>query len=74
MYVDYVFLFDDLIPNPWLDRIRPDVHANSAEYGKDCAESPILAKYGGQLFLIPKNDIPLSSSDIEAKIKEEKNG
>ena len=33
MYVDYVFLFDDLIPNPWLEKIRPDVHANSAEYG-----------------------------------------
>ncbi|MDI6777996.1 MAG: adenylyltransferase/cytidyltransferase family protein [Patescibacteria group bacterium] len=68
-YVDYVFLFDDLIPNPWLDQIRPDVHANSAEYGAKCVETEVLAKYGGELYLIPKEDIPLSTSDIEAKIK-----
>jgi len=57
MYVDYVFLFDDLIPNPWLDRIRPDVHANSAEYGKDCVETEVLKKYGGELFLVPKEKV-----------------
>lgn len=74
MYVDYVFLFDDLTPNSWLDRIRPDVHANSAEYGARCVETEVLEKYGGELFLVPKNDIPLSSSDIEAKIKGETNG
>ncbi len=69
MYVDYVFLFDDLIPNPWLDQIRPDVHANSAEYGKDCVETKVLAKYGGELFLVPREDIPLSTTSIEARIK-----
>ncbi len=72
MYVDYVFLFDDLIPNPWLDRIRPDVHANSAEYGAKCVETEVLDQYGGELFLVPKEDIPLSTSNIEAKIKAEK--
>lgn len=71
-YVDYVFLFDDLIPNPWLDKIRPDVHANSAEYGAKCVETEVLDLYGGELFLVPKEDIPLSTSDIEAKIKAEK--
>jgi len=72
MYVDFVFLFDDLIPNAWLDKIRPDVHANSAEYGTKCVETEILDQYGGELFLVPKEDIPLSTSLIEAKIKEEK--
>lgn len=71
MYVDYVFLFDDLVPNPWLEKIRPDVHANSAEYGAKCVETEVLEKYGGELFLVPKVDIPLSTSDIEAKIKAE---
>jgi len=72
MYVDYVFLFDDLIPNPWLDKIRPDVHANSAEYGAKCVETEVLDQYGGELFLVPREDITLSTSDIEAKIKAEK--
>jgi D-glycero-beta-D-manno-heptose 1-phosphate adenylyltransferase len=72
MYVDYVFLFDDLIPNPWLDKIRPDAHANSAEYGAKCVETEVLEKYGGELLLVPKEDIPLSTSAIEAKIKAEK--
>lgn len=72
MYVDFVFLFDDLIPNRWLDQIRPDAHANSAEYGAKCVEAPVLEAYGGELFLVPRNEIPLSSSDIEEKIKGEK--
>ncbi|OGI26118.1 MAG: hypothetical protein A3J76_01165 [Candidatus Moranbacteria bacterium RBG_13_45_13] len=71
MYVDYVFLFDDLIPNPWLDQIRPDVHANSAEYGTKCVETEVLEKYGGELLLVPRNEIPISSSDIEKKIRSE---
>jgi rfaE bifunctional protein nucleotidyltransferase chain/domain len=69
MYVDYVFIFDDLNPNPWLEKIRPDVHANSAEYGAKCIETEVLEKYGGKLFLVPREDIPLSTSAIEAKIK-----
>ncbi|MDD5489256.1 MAG: adenylyltransferase/cytidyltransferase family protein [Candidatus Moranbacteria bacterium] len=72
MYVDYVFIFDDLIPNLWLEKIRPDVHANSAEYGANCVETEVLDQYGGELFLVPKEDIPLSTSGIEAKIKAEK--
>ncbi len=72
VYVDYVFLFDDLIPNTWLDQIRPDIHANSAEYGTDCVEKEVLDQYGGELFLVPKEDIPLSTSIIEAKIRERK--
>jgi rfaE bifunctional protein nucleotidyltransferase chain/domain len=72
MYVDYVFLFDDLIPNPWLDQIRPDVHANSAEYGARCVETEVLDQYGGELYLAPKENIPLSTTLIESKIKAEK--
>jgi rfaE bifunctional protein nucleotidyltransferase chain/domain len=71
-YVDFVFLFDDLIPNPWLDQIRPDVHSNSAEYGAKCVEMEVLEKYGGELHLVPREEIPLSTSDIEAKIRAEK--
>lgn len=72
IYVDYVFIFDDLDPRPWLDKIRPNVHANSAEYGTKCVETEVLDQYGGELYLVPKEDIPLSTSDIEAKIKAEK--
>lgn len=71
MYVDFVFLFSELVPNPWLDKIRPDVHANSAEYGTKCIETEVLEKYGGELFLVPREEIPISSSQIEEKIRSE---
>lgn len=71
IYVDYVFLFDNLVPNPWLEKIRPDVHANSAEYGAKCVEAEVLEKYGGELYLVPKEGIPISTTQIESKIKSE---
>lgn len=68
--VDYVFIFDDLIPNRWLETIKPHVHCNSSEYGKDCVEVPILKKIGAKLYLVKrKKDDGLSTSEIIKKIK-----
>jgi rfaE bifunctional protein nucleotidyltransferase chain/domain len=63
--VDYVFLFDDLIPNRWLKLIRPNVHCNSSEYGENCVERPTLDKIDCRLHLVERNPKDgLSTSNI----------
>ncbi len=51
-FVDYVTFFEEATPNDLLEIIRPDVHVNSVEYGKDCIEAPIVTKYGGRIELV----------------------
>lgn len=53
--VDYVFVFSGNTPIPALRRIRPDVHANSPEYGVNCVERRVVEKYGGRIFIWKKH-------------------
>jgi len=62
--VDTVFLFDDADPRPWLQKIRPHVHVNSAEYGKTCVEAAVLKEIGAELVLLPRSTSFRSTSDI----------
>jgi len=67
--VDYVFIFDDAIPNRWLLKIKPFVHCNSSEYGENCVESPALKEIGARLHLINRDpDDNLSTTDIIQKM------
>lgn len=52
-HADAVFVFSDPDPRPWLPAIRPDVHVNSAQYGKECVEAPTLRELGARLELVP---------------------
>jgi D-beta-D-heptose 7-phosphate kinase/D-beta-D-heptose 1-phosphate adenosyltransferase len=66
--VDYVHVFDEDVPMPFLEEVRPDVHVNGSEYGADCVEAPTVRKHGGLIHIVEK--IPgLSTSQIIAKIK-----
>lgn len=49
--VDYVFVFDETVPMPFLEEIKPDIHCNGVEYGEDCIEAPTVKKYGGKIYL-----------------------
>lgn len=51
--VDYVFLFDETEPMGWLEKIKPAVHTNGAEYGQDCIEREVVEKHGGKIYLLP---------------------
>ncbi len=64
--VDYVFLFDELTPNEFLERIKPDVHVNGSEYGENCVEAETVKKYG-KLVLVP-NYGEISTSKLIEKI------
>lgn len=67
-FVSYVSWFEETDPIAILSRIKPDVHVNGSEYGKDCIEAPTVLKYGGRIEIVEK--IPgLSTSEIITKIE-----
>ncbi len=66
--VDYVHIFDETEPMPFLTEVHPDVHVNGSEYGPDCIEAPLIKSQGGRLHIVDK--IPgLSTSNLVEKIR-----
>ncbi|MCB1212841.1 MAG: adenylyltransferase/cytidyltransferase family protein [Chlamydiia bacterium] len=67
-FVDYVTWFDEATPVQLLEKIRPDVHVNGAEYGQNCVEKEVVERYGGKIYIVDL--IPgLSTSAILDKIR-----
>ncbi len=66
-FVDFVTWFEETDPIALLEKIRPDVHVNGAEYGADCIEAEVVKKYGGKIHIVSL--VPsLSTSSIIEKI------
>lgn len=53
--VDYILQFDELTPNKILSEIRPDIHCNGSDWGKDCIEKEIVEKEGGKIYVLKWN-------------------
>ncbi|MEC7839452.1 MAG: adenylyltransferase/cytidyltransferase family protein [Chlamydiota bacterium] len=67
-FVDFVTWFDDTTPISILEKIKPDVHVNGADYGENCIELETVKRYGGTIHLV--EIIPgLSTTNIIKKIK-----
>jgi D-beta-D-heptose 7-phosphate kinase/D-beta-D-heptose 1-phosphate adenosyltransferase len=67
--VDYVHVFDEDIPMPFLEAIDPHVHVNGSEYGPDCIEAPTIKALGGKLHIVDK--VPgLSTSGLLDRIRQ----
>jgi len=67
-FVDFVTWFDETDPISLLEKIKPDVHINGADYGKNCIEVETVKRYGGNIYLV--DILPgLSTSNIINKIK-----
>jgi len=68
--IDYVHLFDEDVPMPFLEAVKPHIHVNGSEYGANCIEAPTVQKNGGRIFIVEK--IPgLSTSAILDRIRSE---
>ncbi len=65
--VDYVHIFDEAVPMPFLEAVRPDVHVNGSEYGEDCIEAGTVTRLGGVIHVVPRL-AGLSTSDIVSRI------
>lgn len=50
--VDYVTIFPEATPIALLEEIKPDVHVNGSEYGKDCIEASTVRKHGGRIHVV----------------------
>lgn len=62
-FVTYVTWFDENNPCQLLATIRPDVHVNGAEYGRNCLEADTVLNGGGRLHLVER--IPgLSTTEV----------
>jgi D-glycero-beta-D-manno-heptose 1-phosphate adenylyltransferase len=69
-FVDFVTWFEETDPRELLSIIKPTVHVNGAEYGKDCIEAAIVKEHGGHVHVVSL--VPsLSTSAIIHKIQQE---
>jgi len=67
-FVDFVTYCDETNPIAFLEKIKPDVHVNGAEYGTKCIEADTIKKYGGKVHIVQL--VPgLSTSNLIKKIK-----
>jgi bifunctional ADP-heptose synthase (sugar kinase/adenylyltransferase) len=66
--VDYVHIFPEPVPMPFLEAIRPDVHVNGSEYGPDCIEAPVVRAGGGRVHVVDR--LPgLSTSSLLERLR-----
>jgi D-beta-D-heptose 7-phosphate kinase/D-beta-D-heptose 1-phosphate adenosyltransferase len=66
--VSYVHIFDEPVPMPFLEAIRPDVHVNGSEYGAECIEADTVRAHGGRVHVVER--LPqLSTSDLLDRIR-----
>ncbi len=66
--VDYVVIMDEAeIAVPLVNAVKPNIHANGAEYGENCIEAEAVKKNGGKLYLI-KNFQGFSTTNLIKKI------
>ena len=67
-FVDFVTSFEETDPRELLEKIRPNVHVNGAEYGAECIEADTVRSHGGRIHIVDL--IPgLSTTQIVTKIK-----
>jgi len=55
-YVDLILIFDEPENLRFVDEVRPDVHVKDSSYGTNLIEGPTVAKHGGRLYLVEKDD------------------
>ena len=64
--VDAVLVFDEDTPAAALERLRPDVWAKGADYAdRELPEAAVLARWGGEVVLLPFVDGKSSTRIIE---------
>ena len=66
--VDFVTYFDETDPRAVLKKIRPDIHANGAEYGSDCIEKETVESFKGKIYTVNRIN-GLSTSEIIKSIQ-----
>ena len=66
-FVDFVTVFEETDPRIVLEKIKPHVHVNGAEYGANCIEAEVVRSNGGRVHIVELID-GLSTSTLIKKI------
>ena len=68
--VDAVYIFNDLEPSRWLDRLKPDKHFKDLSYqDKMMPEAATVMRHGGQVWFVPIR-WSISTSEIIERISQ----
>ncbi len=51
-HVDYVVHFDEINPKEILKKIKPDIHCNGSDWGKNCIERGVVEENGGRIHIL----------------------
>lgn len=71
--VDFIIIFNEINPRKVLEKIKPHIHCQGANWGKNCIERKIVEKHGGKISVF-KLKRGFSTTDmIKKRIKIEKN-
>jgi rfaE bifunctional protein nucleotidyltransferase chain/domain len=55
--VDHVVIFDDLLPNHFLEVVRPDTHCKAGDYrAEDLPEAIVVREHGGEVRILPRHE------------------
>ena len=68
-FIDYVTWFDETDPRLKLEKIKPAVHVNGAEYGPYCIEADVVKANGGKIHIVDLID-SLSTTEIIEKMRQ----
>ncbi len=67
--VDYVTIFDEINPKEILNKIKPIVHCNGSDWGRNCIEREVVESNGGKIHVL-KWVKGKSTTNILNKIRE----
>lgn len=66
-FVDYVTFYEETTPMNFIEKVKPHVHVNGADYGMNCIEAPTVKAIGARLHLV--SIVPgLSTSQIIQRV------
>lgn len=65
--VEGVAVFDSINPIEILKKIKPDIHCNGSDWGKNCVEQEVVEKNGGKIHILEWNE-GYSTSNLIQKI------
>lgn len=51
-FVGFITFFEETTPLNFLEKVKPDVHVNGAEYSEDCIEAPLVKSFGGRIHIV----------------------
>lgn len=70
--IDYIFIFDELVPLKWIKSFKPDIYCNGSDWGKKILEHDTVVENGGKIFIGSRSKKDSTSGIIEKIINIEK--